>query len=91
MRKIALVAAFAAATLVMAAAAMPPASMGNDTTTYSYDALGRLNGSTIANGPNNGRQTGTCFDRAGNRMRYDVATSSPSTCPTPSPTPTPSP
>ena len=77
--------------LVVAAAAAPPASMANETTNYSYDALGRLSGSTISGGPNNSRQTGTCFDRAGNRLRYDVATSAPSTCPTPSPTPTPSP
>lgn len=84
-------AACAAAMLVMAAAATPPANIGNETTNYSYDALGRLSGSTITGGPNNSRQTGTCFDRAGNRMRYDVATSTPGVCPTPSPTPSPSP
>jgi len=58
-------------------------------TTYSYDGLGRLKGSSISGGPNNNTQTGTCFDAAGNRTRYDIATSAPSTCPTPTPTPTP--
>jgi YD repeat-containing protein len=67
-------------------AAMATAS---ETRTYSYDALGRLVASTIAGGPNDTRQIGTCFDRAGNRMRYDVATSAPAACPTPTPTPTP--
>lgn len=62
-----------------------------ETTTYSYDALGRLTGSSISGGPNDSRKTGTCFDAAGNRTRYDMATSTPSACPTPTPTPTPSP
>jgi YD repeat-containing protein len=64
-------------------------ALAQETTTYSYDGLGRLQGSTIAGGTNNGRKTGTCFDAAGNRTRYDVATSAPATCPTPTPTPTP--
>lgn len=59
-----------------------------ETTTYSYDGLGRLKGSSIAGGTNTGRTTGTCFDAAGNRTRYDVATSAPAACPTPTPTPT---
>ena len=63
----------------------------SETKTYSYDVLGRLTSSSIAGGPNDTRQTATCFDRAGNRLRYDVATSTPVACPTPSPTPTPSP
>lgn len=66
-------------------------AFAQETTTYSYDAQGRLTGSTIAGGPNNSRQTGTCFDRAGNRTRYDVATSTPAVCPTPTPTYTPPP
>lgn len=83
----------AAGGLAIAATAPGAATspMGNETVTYSYDALGRLTDSSISGGPNNTRTTGTCFDRAGNRMRYDVANSAPSTCPTPSPTPTPSP
>jgi len=66
-------------------------AFAQETTTYSYDALGRLTGSSISGGPNNTRTTGTCFDAAGNRTRYDIATSAPSACPTPTPTPTPSP
>ena len=61
--------------------------LGNETVNYSYDALGRLTGSTTTGGPNDTRRTGTCFDPAGNRVRYDVATSAPSACPTPTPTP----
>lgn len=63
-------------------------ALAQETTTYSYDSLGRLKGGTISGGTNNGRTTGTCFDAAGNRTRYDVATTSPSACPTPTPTPT---
>ena len=66
-------------------------ALAQETTNYSYDGLGRLKGSTITGGTNNGRATGTCFDAAGNRTRYDVATSAPAACPTPTPTPTSSP
>ena len=66
-------------------------ALAQETTNYSYDGLGRLKGSTITGGTNNGRATGTCFDAAGNRMRYDVATSAPVACPTPTPTPASSP
>lgn len=82
-KKIWLLSSAATATLICGAA------FGQETTTYSYDALGRLTGSSISGGPNNSRTTGTCFDWAGNRTRYDVATSTPSACPTPTPTPTP--
>jgi len=63
-------------------------ALAQETTTYSYDGLGRLQNSTIVGGTNNGRKTGTCFDAAGNRTRYDVATSASAACPTPTPTPT---
>lgn len=63
----------------------------SETRTYSYDVLGRLTTSTVSGGPNDTRQIATCFDRAGNRLRYDVATSAPAACPTPTPTPSPSP
>lgn len=66
-------------------------ALAQETTTYSYDGLGQLKGSLIAGGPNSGRLTGTCFDAAGNRTRYDVATSTLGVCPTPTPTPTSSP
>lgn len=69
-----------------AAALMADSAAGQETTTFTYDALGRLTGSATVGGPNNMRQTGTCFDRAGNRTRYDVATATPAPCPTPTPT-----
>jgi hypothetical protein len=73
----------------VSASAIAVAALAQEVTTYQYDALGRLKGSSISGGPNTGRQTGTCFDRAGNRTRYDLATATPAPCPTPSPTPTP--
>lgn len=66
-------------------------AMAQETTTYSYDALGRLKTSSIAGGPNNTRKTGMCLDPAGNRTRYDVTNSTPAPCPAPAPTPTSSP
>lgn len=75
----------ATATLITASAA------AQETTTYAYDGLGRLKSSSITGGPNDTRKTGTCFDAAGNRLRYDVATSAPAACPAPSPTPSPTP
>jgi YD repeat-containing protein len=66
-------------------------ALAQETTNYTYDGLGRLQGSTIAGGANSGRVTRTCFDAAGNRTRYDVATSAPTACPAPTPTPTSSP
>jgi hypothetical protein len=76
---------------VATAAILSCSALAQETTSYSYDGLGRLKGSTITGGTNNGRATGACFDAAGNRMRYDVATSAPAACPTPTPTPTSSP
>lgn len=79
------------ASLGLAGALLAGMAAASETRTYNYDALGRLTASTIVGGPNDTRQIGTCFDRAGNRMRYDVATSAPAACPTPTPTPTPTP
>lgn len=78
---------------MVSALAVATAAFGqNEVTTYKYDALGRLTGSSVAGGPVANRQTGTCFDPAGNRVRYDIATSAPAACPgTPTPTPTPTP
>ena len=67
------------------------AVMASETTTYGYDALGRLVTSARSGGPNSGVTMGTCFDRAGNRVRYDVTSTLPASCPTPAPTPSPSP
>lgn len=79
------------ATLGLGGALLAGMAAASETKTFSYDALGRLTSSTIAGGPNDARQMGTCFDRAGNRLRYDVATSAPAACPIPTPTPSPSP
>lgn len=73
------------AAALAAAAPNEGGPLGNETVNYTYDGLGRLTGSNITGGPNNTRTTGTCFDRAGNRMRYDVNTSAPAICPTPTP------
>jgi len=59
--------------------------LANETVNYSYDELGRLTGSNTTGGPNDTRTIATCFDKAGNRVRYDVATTAPSPCPTPTP------
>lgn len=67
------------------------AAHASETKTFAYDALGRLSGSAASGGPSSGTQTGSCYDRAGNRLRYDVVTGAPSACPTPAPTPTPVP
>lgn len=54
----------------------------SETVTYSYDALGRLIVSAIANGPNNSRVMATCFDKAGNRARQVNTTGAAPSCPT---------
>lgn len=73
------------AAAISAGAPYQGGAIGNETVNYTYDELGRLTGSNTTGGPNNTRATGTCFDKTGNRMRYDVATSAPSACPTPAP------
>lgn len=57
-----------------------------ETTTYSYDALGRLVTSSRAGGPNNGLAMATCFDPAGNRAQYFVGTTGMPACAAPTPT-----
>ena len=73
----------------MASVCLCRVASGSETVTHSYDALGRLASSAVTGGPNSSRITNSCFDAAGNRMRYDVATSTPAPCPTPAPTPVP--
>jgi len=58
---------------VASVAILSCSAWAQDTTTYSYDALGRLNSSSVSGGPNNGQQTSTGFDPAGNRSTYTVA------------------
>ena len=76
------------ATSVATAAILSCSALARETATYSFDGLGRLKGAVISGGTNSGRMTGTCFDAAGNRIRYDVAISPPPTCPTVTQTPT---
>jgi len=64
-------------------------AQAQETTTYSYDALGRLVATNVNGGLNNGVVMRTCFDGAGNRTQYAVAQTG-FVCPAPSPTPTPS-
>lgn len=55
-------------------------SRASEITTYSYDALGRLNATSISGGPNSGTATATCFDSAGNRATQVVVLSGAATC-----------
>ena len=79
---------FGAVAMAMSAG---PAISQSATETYTYDALGRLVQIDRSGGQNDGKITGTCFDPAGNRTRYDLASSTPAACPTPVPLPTPTP
>lgn len=62
----------------MVALASPAAAQ--ETTTYSYDALGRLRTTSTSGGQNSGTVNQTDFDRAGNRTNYTTtgATGTPS-------------
>jgi hypothetical protein len=62
-----------------------------EATTYTYDPLNRLSGSSISGGPNNGVHTATCFDNAGNRTQYQTGSSGLQSCPTPTPASEPAP
>lgn len=63
-------------TLSLSAAVVSPA-FAQEATTYSYDALGRLISVSRSGGPNDGKQTQTGFDAAGNRVSYSVSSGSP--------------
>ncbi|HYG29067.1 MAG TPA: hypothetical protein VD887_02515 [Allosphingosinicella sp.] len=66
------------------------AAQASETIVYTYDALGRLVAVSTSGGPNNGLNVSTCYDRAGNRAAYAVATGSPPpACPPPSSPPPP--
>ena len=79
-------------------------ALADETVTYTYDALGRLVVAETSGGGSNGQTRSTCYDRAGNRLKYksDAAGGSvscaalppvpaPSPIPAPGPTPTPTP
>lgn len=64
-------------------------ALSSETTTFAYDALGRLIKGTRSGGPSSGMNMATCFDRVGNRTRYDTQITAPAACPSPTPTPVP--
>ncbi len=49
----------------------PSPALAQGTTTYEYDALGRLVGTTTLGGANNGLSTTYEYDAAGNRKRVE--------------------
>lgn len=80
--------------LATSAVAFAAAAQASETTTYSYDALGRLVSSASSGTVNNGLSTTISYDPAGNRSCYGVtgaATGSGSACSGPPPPPPPSP
>lgn len=59
---------------------IPSAANAAETTTYTYDALGRLVGTTTSGGPVSGTVTSTTFDNVDNRTNYSVAPGGMSNC-----------
>ncbi|HYG48877.1 MAG TPA: Calx-beta domain-containing protein [Allosphingosinicella sp.] len=51
------------------------ATAGNEIVTFSYDALGRLAGTSTAGGPNTGSTASAGYDAAGNRTVYAMSVS----------------
>lgn len=56
--------------------ALPAKSLAQETTTYTYDARGRLIAVTRAGGPNNGVAETIAYDPADNRTNVSVTGSS---------------
>lgn len=54
------------------AAFLPAAGHAASTTTYTYDALGRLTNASTTGTVNNGVQMSTTYDPADNRATYQV-------------------
>ena len=71
MRRLVLAGAYALASVVAAAAAMP-LSMGNETINYVYDARGRLTNVTHSGSVNNNVATNYTYDKADNRNTVNV-------------------
>lgn len=53
------------------------AGIASETTTYTYDELGRLISSSNSGGPRNGKAAVTAFDPAGNRVSHAVGLPTP--------------
>lgn len=64
------IATFAVSALLGASSA---ASLASETTTYTYDELGRLISTSMSGSVNNGVTAGACFDPAGNRANVSVS------------------
>jgi hypothetical protein len=80
--------------LATSSCAVATASVASETTTYSYDALGRLVATSTTGTFNNGLGTTIAYDAAGNRSCYAVAgaaTGTAGSCPPPPPAPPPPP
>jgi len=83
--------------LATSSCALATAALASETTTYTYDALGRLVATNSSGTVNNGLATTIAYDPAGNRSCYSVtgaATGSGGACgsaPPPPPPPPPSP
>ncbi|WP_162806444.1 Ig-like domain-containing protein [Sphingosinicella terrae] len=73
--------------VAVGAMAISGTGRASDTTSYSYDPLGRLVAVATTGGPNNGVAVSTSYDRAGNRSAYNVAGSVGSPPPPPPPPP----
>ena len=69
-----------AVAIVSAAFVFTTAADASETSTYKYDALGRLVEATTTGGPSSGTNTAVVYDKAGNRSDYNV-TGSPNTIP----------
>jgi YD repeat-containing protein len=81
MRHFAVLLAFAVLTAPLGLSAS-----ASETTTYEYDALGRLTKKSIAGAINNGKKVTVCYDAAGNRKIYKVASNGTmAVCPLPPP------
>lgn len=69
-----------ALSIVSAASIFTPSAGASETSTYKYDALGRLVQTTTTGGPSSGTKIAVVYDKAGNRSNYNV-TGSPNTIP----------
>lgn len=66
--------------MFFAASIFASSASATETSTYKYDALGRLVETTTSGGPSNGTSTAVAYDKAGNRSNYNV-TGAPNTIP----------
>src|SRR3954465_10388512 len=77
--------------LATSSCALATAALASETTTYTYDALGRLVATTSSGTVNNGLATSIAYDPAGNRSNYTVSGAAGGGPPPPPPSPPPPP